>query len=185
MTTYDLKMKKTIPSKEVLEQYIYDYGIDKTAQIFHISTEELDKKINWKPQYDQYSYNPAIAKPLSSQHKQIMAIIAKHYPDLLKQCADNYKDVIYMSQTVEDLLHKAIIKCLEIGLDKCLRVSGKHNDLESVKIQFNTARKYVQLQSYTMNKKILPLEIATESGEYIIPTEYYNNALFKESEETA
>ncbi|MCS2304856.1 hypothetical protein NXX23_26470 [Bacteroides ovatus] len=47
-----------------------------------------------------------------------MAIIAKHYPDLLKQCADNYKDVIYMSQTVEDLLHKAIIKCLEIGLDK-------------------------------------------------------------------
>ena len=47
MTTYDLKMKKTIPSKEVLEQYIYDYGIDKTAQIFHISTEELDKKINW------------------------------------------------------------------------------------------------------------------------------------------
>lgn len=43
MTTYDLKMKKTIPSKEVLEQYIYDYGIDKTAQIFHISTEELDK----------------------------------------------------------------------------------------------------------------------------------------------
>ena len=59
MTTYDLKMKKTIPSKEVLEQYIYDYGIDKTAQIFHISTEELDKKINWKPQYEQYSYNPA------------------------------------------------------------------------------------------------------------------------------
>ena len=33
MNTYDLKMKKTIPSKEVLEQYIYDYGIDKTAQI--------------------------------------------------------------------------------------------------------------------------------------------------------
>ena len=181
MTTYDLKMKKTIPSKEVLEQYIYDYGIDKTAQIFHISTEELDKKINWKPQYEQYSYNPTIAKPLSSQHKQIMAIIAKHYPDLLKQCADNYKDVIYMSQTVEDLLHKAIIKCLEIGLDKVTEEAV----IESVKIQFNTARKYVQLQSYTMNKKILPLEIATESGEYIIPTEYYNNALFKESEETA
>ena len=84
MNTYDLKMKKTIPSKEVLEQYIYDYGIDKTAQIFHISAEELDKKINWKPQYEQYSYNPTIDKPLSPQHKQIIAIIAKHYPDLLK-----------------------------------------------------------------------------------------------------
>ena len=48
-----------------------------------------------------------------------------------------------------------------------------------------TARKYAQLQSYTMKKKIFPLEIATEDGEYIIPTEYYNNAIFKESEETA
>ena len=166
MNTYDLKMKKTIPSKEVLEQYIYDYGIDKTAQIFHISTEELDKKINWKPQYEQYSYNPAIAKPLSSQHKQIMAIIAKHYPDLLKQCTNYYKDTIYMSQNVEDLLHEDAI-------------------LKLVKIQFYTARKYAQLQSYTMKKKIFPLEIATEDGEYIIPTEYYNNAIFKESEETA
>ena len=160
-------MKKTIPSKEVLEQYIYDYGIDKTAQIFHISTEELDKKINWKP--------------LSSQHKQIMAIIAKHYPDLLKQCTNYYKDTIYMSQNVEDLLHKAIIKCLEIGLDKVTEDAV----LKLVKIQFYTARKYAQLQSYTMKKKIFPLEIATEDGEYIIPTEYYNNAIFKESEETA
>ena len=161
MNTYDLKMKKTIPSKEVLEQYIYDYGIDKTAQIFHISTEELDKKINWKP--------------------QIMAIIAKHYPDLLKQYTSYYKDTIYMSQNVEDLLHKAIIKCLEIGLDKVTEEAV----LELVKIQFYTARKYAQLQSYTMKKKIFPLEIATEGGEYIIPTEYYNNAIFKESEETA
>ena len=181
MNTYDLKMKKTIPSKEVLEQYIYDYGIDKTAQIFHISTEELDKKINWKPQYEQYSYNPAIAKPLSSQHKQIMAIIAKHYPDLLKQCTNYYKDTIYMSQNVEDLLHKAIIKCLEIGLDKVTEDAV----LKLVKIQFYTARKYAQLQSYMMKKKIFPLEIATENGEYIIPTEYYNNAISKESEETA
>ena len=36
-----------------------------------------------------------------------------------------------------------------------------------------------------MKKKIFPLEIATENGEYIIPTEYYNNAISKESEETA
>ena len=71
MITYDLKMKKTIPSKEVLEQYIYDYGIDKTTQIFHISAEELDKKINWKPQYEQYSYNPTIAKPLDRKSTRL------------------------------------------------------------------------------------------------------------------
>ena len=86
-----------------------------------------------------------------------------------------------MSQNVEDLLHKAIIKCLEIELDKVTEEAV----LKLVKIQFNTAKKYAQLQSYTMKKKILPLEITTEDGEYIIPTEYYNNAIFKESEETA
>lgn len=181
MIIYDLKMKKTIPSKEVLEQYIYDYGIEKTAQIFKISAEDIDKQINWKPQYEQYSYHPAITKPLSSHHKQIMAIIAKHYPDLLKQYTSYYKNTIYMSQNIEDLLHKAIIKCVEKGLDKVTEEAV----LELVRIQFNTVKKYTQLQSYTMKKKILPLEIATEDGEYIIPTEYYNNALFKESEEAA
>ena len=64
-------------------------------------------------------------------------------------------------------------------------VFGTKSELKLVKIQFYTARKYAQLQSYTMKKKIFPLEIATEDGEYIIPTEYYNNAIFKESEETA
>ena len=176
MTTYDLKMKKTIPSKEVLEQYIYDYGIDKTAQIFHISTEELDKKINWKPQYDQYSYNPAIAKPLSSQHKQIMAIIAKHYPDLLKQCADNYKDVIYMSQTVEDFLQKAVIRCMEVGLEDVTEESV----LKLLRVQFNTIRCYAKKSSYTMNSKLAPLEVQNEEGEYIIPVELY--AIPKETE---
>ena len=55
-----------------------------------------------------------------------------------------------MSQTVEDLLHKAIIKCLEMGLDKVTEEAV----LELVKIQFYTARKYAQLQSYMMKKKI-------------------------------
>ena len=36
-------------------------------------------------------------------------------------------------------------------------------------------------KSYTMKKKILPLEITTEDGEYIIPTEYYNNAILKKA----
>ena len=70
---------------------------------------------------------------------------------------------------------------MEIGLDKVTEEAV----IESVKIQFYTARKYAQLQSYMMKKKIFPLEITTENGEYIIPTEYYNNAISKESEETA
>ena len=68
MNTYDLKMKKTIPSKEVLEQYVYDYGLDKAAALFHIDTETADKIINWKPQYDQYNYNTVIDKHLHRNH---------------------------------------------------------------------------------------------------------------------
>lgn len=61
------------PPKSVLLQYIYDYGLDKAAALFHIDTETADKIINWKPQYDQY-YNPQIEmfahfKTKSSFHK--------------------------------------------------------------------------------------------------------------------
>lgn len=41
------------PPKSVLLQYIYDYGLDKAAALFHIDIETADKIINWKPQYDQ------------------------------------------------------------------------------------------------------------------------------------
>jgi hypothetical protein len=40
------------PPKSVLLQYVYDYGLDKAAALFHIDIETADKIINWKPQYD-------------------------------------------------------------------------------------------------------------------------------------
>ena len=98
------------PPKSVLLQYIYDYGLDKAAALFHIDTETADKIINWKPQYDQYSYNTVIDKPLHRNASKIADIIAKHYPELVKQYTTYYKDTIYMSQTVEDFLQKSAIQ---------------------------------------------------------------------------
>ena len=80
------------PPKSVLLQYIYDYGLDKAAALFHIDTETADKIINWKPQYDQYSYNTVIDKPLHRNASKIANIIAKHYPELVKQYTTYYKD---------------------------------------------------------------------------------------------
>lgn len=40
------------PPRTVLLQYIYDYGLDKAAALFHIDIETADKIINRKPQYD-------------------------------------------------------------------------------------------------------------------------------------
>ena len=158
------------PPKSVLLQYVYDYGLDKAAALFHIDTETADKIINWKPQYDQYSYNTVI------NASKIADIIAKHYPELVKQYTIYYKDNIYMSQTVEDFLQKAVIRCMEVGLEDVTEESV----LELLRVQFNTIRCYAKKSSYTMNSKLAPLEVQNEEGEYIIPAELY--AIPKETE---
>ena len=154
------------PPKSVLLQYIYDYGLDKAASLFHIDTETADKIINWKPQYDQYSYNTVIDKPLHRNASKIADIIAKHYPELVKQYTTYYKDTIYMSQTVEDFLQKAVIRCMEVGLEDVTEESV----LELLRVQFNTIRCYAKKSSYTMNSKLTPLEVQNEEGEYRIRT---------------
>lgn len=164
------------PSKSVLLQYVYDYGLDKAASLFHIDTETADKIINWKPQYDQYSYNTIIDKPLHRNASKIANIIAKHYPELVKQYTTYYKDTIYMSQTVEDFLQKAVIRCMEVGLEEVTEESV----LALLRVQFNTIRCYAKKSSYTMNSKLAPLEVQNEEGEYIIPSELY--AIPKETE---
>lgn len=164
------------PSKSVLQQYIYDYGLDKAVALFHLDIETADKIINWKPQYDQYSYNTVIDKPLHKNASKIADIIAKHYPELVKQYTTYYKDTIYMSQTVEDFLQKAVIRCMEVGLE----VVTEESVLELLRVQFNTIRCYTKKQQYNMNKKIPPLEVQNEEGEYIIPSELY--AIPKETE---
>ena len=147
------------PPKSVLLQYVYDYGLDKAAALFHIDTETADKIINWKPQYDQYSYNTVIDKPLHRNASKIADIIAKHYPELVKQYTIYYKDNIYMSQTVEDFLQKAVIRCMEVGLEDVTEES---------------------VLELLMNSKLAPLEVQNEEGEYIIPAELY--AIPKETE---
>ena len=149
------------PPKSVLLQYVYDYGLDKAAALFHIDTETADKIINWKPQYDQYNYN---------------TVIGKHYPKLVKQYTTYYKDTVYMSQTVEDFLQKAVIRCMEVGLEDVTEESV----LKLLRVQFNTIRCYAKKSSYTMNSKLASLEVQNEEGEYIIPAELY--AIPKETE---
>lgn len=164
------------PSKSVLQQYIYDYGLDKAVELLHITKDIADKIINWKPQYDQYNYNTVIDKPLHKNASKIADIIAKHYPELVKQYTTYCKDTIYMSQTVEDFLQKAVIKCMEVGLEDVTEESV----LALLNLQFNTIRYYAKQSSYTMNGKLIPLEVQNEEGEYIIPSELY--AIPKETE---
>lgn len=162
-------MKRENPPESVFLQYVYDYGLDKAAELFGIDIETAEKIINTKPQYEQYKYNTVIDKPLHKNASKIADIIAKHYPELIKQYATYYKDTIYMSQTVEDFLQKAVIRCMEIGLEDVTEEAV----LELLRMQFNTIKCYAKKSSFTMNNKITPLEVQNEEGEYIIPLELY------------
>lgn len=174
INTLDLKMIR--PPESVLQQYIYDYGLEKAAELFHIDIETANKIINWKPQYDQYKYNTVIDKPLHKNASKIVAIIANHYSELVKKYTSYNKCTIYMSQTVEDFLQKAIIRCMEVGLEDVTEEAV----LELLRMQFNTIKCYAKKSSFTMNNKITPLEVQNEEGEYIIPAELY--AIPKETE---
>lgn len=80
-----------------------------------------------------------------------------------------------MSQTVEDFLQKAVIRCMEVGLEDVTEEAV----LELLRMQFNTIKCYAKKSSFTMNNKITPLEVQNEEGEYIIPLELY--AVLKET----
>lgn len=132
------------------------------------------------PKDKQYFYNTVNYNPLSSQSKQIADIIAKHYKKLYEKYTIYQKDTVYMSQTDEDLFQMAIIRTMETELPEVTTESV----LRQLDIKFKTLKKYNMLQYYNMKNKVLPLELQTEDGEYIIPAEHYNNAISKEATET-
>lgn len=85
-----------------------------------------------------------------------------------------------MSQTDEDLFQMAIIRTMETELPEVTTETV----LKELHIKFCTLKKYNMLQYYNMKNKVLPLELKAEDGEYVIPAEYYNNAIFEETTET-
>ena len=58
---------------------------------------------------------------------------------------------------------------MEVGLEDVTEESV----LELLRVQFNTIRCYAKKSSYTMNSKLVSLEVQNEEGEYIIPAELY------------
>ena len=105
------------PPKSVLLQYVYDYGLDKAAALFHIDTETADKIINWKPQYDQYNYNTVIDKPLHKNASKIADIIGKHYPKLVKQYTTYYKRYCLYVPDCRRFPTESSNKMYEVGLE--------------------------------------------------------------------
>ena len=56
-------MKKLKPSKEVLLQYLYDYGIKDTCKLLHITEEEFNSILEpSKREHSHHKYNYQISK---------------------------------------------------------------------------------------------------------------------------
>lgn len=167
-------------SNQEIMQYIYDYGIDKTCELLYLNKDKVEKIVGLKHNYQSYSYNTVINKPLCQNSDYIMQVLSRNYDKLYNDCQKYcYKDTIYMSQDLDDIFHNAIIKILEKGIEGDLT---EKNILKEFIIYFKMVLKYTKLQAYSMKSKLLALEVKNEDNEYIIPSELYYNAYTKETD---
>lgn len=172
-------MRKESPNKEILLQYIYDYGLEQTSKLFNTPQKTIEEIVGINKKEQQYKYNTVIDKPLNKDYEFILQIIAKNYDSLHKSMINYSKDKIYMSQDIEDLFQSAIIKVAEKGIIQ--DTLTEKNIIDSFIIQFKTLLSYAKKSQYTMKGKVLALEVKNEDDEYIIPAELYNNAYFEET----
>lgn len=106
-------MKKLEPSKEVLLQYLYDYGIKDTCKLLHITEEEFNSILEpSKREYSQHKYNyqiseikPSIAKDISDNYNRLRSKFIGNTTNL------------QLSQTDEDIFHNTLLKVISDGIE--------------------------------------------------------------------
>lgn len=106
-------MKKLKPSKEVLLQYLYDYGIKDTCKLLHITEEEFNSILELsKREYSQHKYNyqiseikPSIAKDISDNYNRLRSKFIGNTTNL------------QLSQTDEDIFHNTLLKVISDGIE--------------------------------------------------------------------
>ena len=100
-------MKKQKPTKEIITQYIYDYGLEATCQLLHITEEQIISPQTYSDPKIRNTNNKSVAiNPIVSQ------IIEKHYTALYSKYVKN-KSKLSMCQTSEDAFHTTLIKAME------------------------------------------------------------------------
>ena len=102
-----MKNKKT--SKEILLQFIYDYGVDKTSNLLDLTKDEIEAILN--PPIEQIYIHKNNYKdlPLNSM---VASVIANNYDKLYQKYVTN-KDYLSLSQTDEDLFHETLLMVIE------------------------------------------------------------------------
>lgn len=165
---------KNKPTQKILEQYIYDYGFEKSLQLLHLNKESANRILNWNPKNIHYAYNTVIDKKLGKNSDWISTTLAANYEKLYKHFVGNRKTKLTLSQTDEDNFHTAFIQCLETGLD----IKDEALLLNLFKLKYLTIKKYNKIKNYSMSAAVMPLEIEV-NGIALIPCE--NNAFLNQT----
>lgn len=106
-------MKKLKPSKEVLLQYLYDYGIKDTCKLLHITEEEFNSILEpSKREHSQHKYNYQIPEVKAS----IAKVISDNYNRLRSIYVGNTTN-LQLSQTDEDIFHNTLLKVISDGIE--------------------------------------------------------------------
>ena len=123
---------KPLINKEILLQYVFDYGLEKACNMLKISTEKADELINPKPSENVY-YERKMLKKRNSVNALMSQIIADNYNELYKEFVKN-NDYMIISQSDEDVFHNVLTALLEDPTDV------NDNMLNYIKSKINAAK---------------------------------------------
>ena len=128
-------MKKLKPSKEILLQYIFDYGIKDTCKLLHITEEDINSVLYpSKQEYSQHKYNYQIPEVKSS----IAKVISNNYNRLRSKFVGNTTN-LQLSQTDEDIFHNTLLKVISDGIED--------NVLQQIEYRLKMVRYQLQMDN--------------------------------------
>lgn len=142
------------PTKDVLLQYIFDYGIEETARLLKITPEDIDKILN--PTNDTVYIHKQNYKALPI-NSTVANVIANNYYRLRTKFVGN-TTTLELSQTNEDIFHNTLLKVMEepdVIEDKIL---------EHIEYRLNMIRYQIKMDNRLL-KKIITNAISKEAPE--------------------
>lgn len=135
-------MRKLKPNKEVLLQYLYDYGIKGTCKLFHLTEEEFNSILEpSKREYSQHKYN----YPLNKVSLKIAKDISDNYNRLRSKYVGN-KTNLQLSQTDEDIFHNTLLKVMSEGIED--------NVVKQIEYRINMIKYQLKMDNIQLKEKI-------------------------------
>ena len=106
-------MKKLKPNKDTLLQYIYDFGIEETSKLLHITEEDINSILYPSKQdcgQHKFIYN------ISQVNPNISKVISDNYNYLKAKFVGNTTH-LQLSLTDEDVFHNTLLKVISENIE--------------------------------------------------------------------